>query len=146
MINGKSEHRHWIQHIRVSLVTAFQLKVTTLIFGPNLLKKGISGLKQKNPSFACARGCYLLYQTFPQGGQQTLQYFNVSSVFSRRDNGWFYLSEFILIWYCNIWCLIILSTRFSWLFLVFSSLFINAEYFQNKILVHLPSPKRPPSS
>ena len=36
------------------------LKLTILIFVPNLLKKGTSGLKQKTRSFACARVRYLL--------------------------------------------------------------------------------------
>ena len=39
----KSEHHHWILHIRVRLSAKFQFKLTILIFGPNLLKKGISG-------------------------------------------------------------------------------------------------------
>ena len=57
----EKEHRHQILHIRNSLGTTFQLKLTILIFGPNLLKKGISGLKQKNRRFACSHGRYLLY-------------------------------------------------------------------------------------
>ena len=47
MENGKSIHYHLILHIRISLDTKFQLKLTILIFGPNLLKKGISSMKQK---------------------------------------------------------------------------------------------------
>ena len=57
----EKEHHHQILHIRNSLGTTFQLKLTILIFGPNLLKKGISGLKQKNRRFACSHGRYLLY-------------------------------------------------------------------------------------
>ena len=57
----KNEHLNWILHIRISLRTRFQIKLKILIFGPNLLKKGILGLKQKNLSFACAHGRYLLY-------------------------------------------------------------------------------------
>ena len=59
--SGKKEHRHGILHIQISLGTKFYFKLTILIFGLNLLKKDISGLKQKNHSFACAHGCYLLY-------------------------------------------------------------------------------------
>ena len=45
--NRKSEHHHWIPHIQISLGTKFQLKLTILIFWPDLPKKGFSGLKQK---------------------------------------------------------------------------------------------------
>ena len=41
--------------------TKFQLKLTIFILGTNLLKKGISGLRKKNRSFAYAHGRYLLY-------------------------------------------------------------------------------------
>ena len=39
------EQHHQILHIRNSLGAKFHFKLTILIFGPNLLKKGISGLK-----------------------------------------------------------------------------------------------------
>ena len=45
--NGESEHYNWILHIQISLSTKFQLKLTILIFRPNLPKKGICGRKQK---------------------------------------------------------------------------------------------------
>ena len=45
--NRKSEHHHWILHIQVSFGTKFSLKLTILIFWPDLPKKGFSGLKQK---------------------------------------------------------------------------------------------------
>ena len=45
--NRKSEHHHWIPLIQISLGTKFQLKLTILIFWPDLSKKGFSGLKQK---------------------------------------------------------------------------------------------------
>ena len=49
MKKKKNEHHHLILHIQISLVgTKFQLKLTSLIFGPNLLKKDISSLKQKS--------------------------------------------------------------------------------------------------
>ena len=44
---GKNKHHHRILHIRISLDTEFQLKLTILIFGPNLLSKGISVQKRK---------------------------------------------------------------------------------------------------
>ena len=44
--NWKSEH-HWIPLIQISLGTKFRLKLTILIFWPDLPKKGFSGLKQK---------------------------------------------------------------------------------------------------
>ena len=44
--NRKSEH-HWIPLIQISLGTKFQLRLTILIFWPDLPKKGFSGLKQK---------------------------------------------------------------------------------------------------
>ena len=59
--NGKSEYHEWILHFRICLSAIFQLKLTILISELNLLKKGISSLKQKNRSFACAQGRYLLY-------------------------------------------------------------------------------------
>ena len=43
----KSEHLHWILLIRISLGAKFQLKLSILIFWPNLPKKGVSRLKQK---------------------------------------------------------------------------------------------------
>ena len=46
-LEQKSKHRHQLLHIQNRLGFKFQLKLT--IFGPNLPKKGISGLvKQKN--------------------------------------------------------------------------------------------------
>ena len=45
--NRKSEHHHWIPLIQISLGTKFRLKLTILIFWPDLPKKGFSGLKQK---------------------------------------------------------------------------------------------------
>ena len=44
----KNKYQQWIQHISIILVTKFQLKLTILVFGPNLLKKVICNLKQKN--------------------------------------------------------------------------------------------------
>ena len=44
----KNKYQQWIQHIPIILVTKLQLKLTILIFGPNLPKKGICNLKQKN--------------------------------------------------------------------------------------------------
>ena len=41
--SGKSERQQWILHNRISLSTKFQLELTILSFGPNFLKKGISG-------------------------------------------------------------------------------------------------------
>ena len=43
----KTEHHHWVPLIQISLGTKFQLKLTILIFWPDLPKKGFSGLKQK---------------------------------------------------------------------------------------------------
>ena len=37
--NRKSEHHHWILHIRSSLGTKFQVKLTVFIFWPKLHKK-----------------------------------------------------------------------------------------------------------
>ena len=45
--NRKSEHLRWILHIKISLRTKFQLKLTILIFSPDLPKMRFSGLKQK---------------------------------------------------------------------------------------------------
>ena len=38
--NRKSEHHHWILHIRISVGTKFQLKLTSLIFWTKFLPKG----------------------------------------------------------------------------------------------------------
>ena len=46
--------------------------------------------KRKNCTFACVHGRYLLYESFPRGGRQTQQYFNVSSPSSRREKKWNY--------------------------------------------------------
>ena len=45
--NRKSEHLHWIFHIWFTLGIKFHLKLTKLIFRPNLPKKGISGWKRE---------------------------------------------------------------------------------------------------
>ena len=45
--NRKSEHRHWILLIQISLGTKFQLKLTILIFWLDLPEKGFLGLKKK---------------------------------------------------------------------------------------------------
>ena len=43
----KNEHHHRIPHCRNSLGTKFQLNKEPYIFGSNLPKNGISGVKQK---------------------------------------------------------------------------------------------------
>ena len=44
--NRKTEHHHRVFHIRISLNTKFQLKLTLLTFWTNLFKTGISSLKR----------------------------------------------------------------------------------------------------
>ena len=61
--NRKSEHHHWILHIRIVLGTKFQLRLTIFIFWANLPKKGVSGLKLKDRIFACVHGRFLLFCT-----------------------------------------------------------------------------------
>ena len=46
----KNEHQHLIMHLRIRLGIKFQLKLIVLMFGPNLLKKGIWVLKLKEKS------------------------------------------------------------------------------------------------
>ena len=43
----KSEHQHWILHIRISLVTKFRLKMTILIFWTKIIQKGCFRLKME---------------------------------------------------------------------------------------------------
>ena len=43
----KNEPHHWVFDIGIKLGKNFKLKITNLIFGPNLPKNGISGLKEK---------------------------------------------------------------------------------------------------
>ena len=45
--NKKREHQYGMQHIQISLTAKFHVKLVVLIFGPNLPKKGIFGLKQE---------------------------------------------------------------------------------------------------
>ena len=45
--NGKSEHHHWILHIRINLGIKFKFKLTILIFWINFPKKGIFARKEK---------------------------------------------------------------------------------------------------
>ena len=54
-------NRHWALHIWIILGTKFQLKLTILIFWTKFLKKCISGMKQKNHSFASVYSRYLYY-------------------------------------------------------------------------------------
>ena len=61
---GKSEHHHWILHIRISLGTKLYSKLTIFIylfFWPNLRKKAISCRKWKNRICPSVHGRYLLY-------------------------------------------------------------------------------------
>ena len=41
----KSEHHHWILHIRISFGTKFQLKLTILVFWTKFAQRDFSGLK-----------------------------------------------------------------------------------------------------
>ena len=66
--NRKNGHHHWILYIWISLGTKFQLKLIILIFGPNLLKEGISGLKQNNCNFAHAPMVIIFYIKFLRKG------------------------------------------------------------------------------
>ena len=45
--NRKSEHQHWILHIRISLDTKFQLKLKILIFWTKFAQEGYIWLKTK---------------------------------------------------------------------------------------------------
>ena len=65
--NEKSEYHHWILLIWISLVIKFQLWFQFWFFRLNLPKKGISGLIQKNHTFACTHGRYLLCWIFRTG-------------------------------------------------------------------------------
>ena len=44
--SAKTEHHHRLLRIQINLVTKFLLKLTSLIFGPNLLKNSISSLEK----------------------------------------------------------------------------------------------------
>ena len=59
--NRKTENRQWVLHIRTSLGTKFQLKLTILIFLTKFAQKVISGRKWKNRTCACVHSHYLLY-------------------------------------------------------------------------------------
>ena len=84
--------------LKLVKVPNFSLNWQFYIFGPNLPQKGVYGLKQKSPIFACVHGRYLLYLTFPYRGQHTQRYSNVSFPSSHRDNH-------IYIIKCNRFCL-----------------------------------------
>ena len=58
----KSSHHCGILNIHISLHTKFHLSRTTLIFSPNLPKKGISGIKQKKMSITLAFCIFKLIQ------------------------------------------------------------------------------------
>ena len=53
------------------LVPNFSWNWQFWFLGPNLPKKGISSLKQKDSTFKCVHGLYLLYETFLYWGWQT---------------------------------------------------------------------------
>ena len=57
-----------------------------IFFEQDLPEKSMSYLKQKNLSFACVQGCYLLYQTLPHRCQQTQRYFNAFPPSSSIDS------------------------------------------------------------
>ena len=55
----KSEHQHWILHIRISLVTKFRVKMTILIFWTKFIQKGCFRLKMEKVNTIiefCIRG------------------------------------------------------------------------------------------
>ena len=49
--NEKNEHRYWILHIRISLGTKFQLKLTIFIFWTKFSQKEHSCSEQKKMNF-----------------------------------------------------------------------------------------------
>ena len=57
---GKSEHHHWILHIRISLSTKLQVKLTILIFWTKCAQKGYFWSKTQNRTFACVHPWLLL--------------------------------------------------------------------------------------
>ena len=75
-----------ILHIRISLVTKFQLKLTILIF---FTKFDQREFPVENRKIALVRASMVVtyyIKLFRMGDQQTQRYFNVSSPSSRRDN------------------------------------------------------------
>ena len=79
--NVKSEHHHLILHIRISLGTKFQLKLTILTFLIKFAQKGNFQSKTVRASMVVT-----YYIKLPHGGWQTQRYFNVSSPSSHRGN------------------------------------------------------------
>ena len=82
----KSQQQHWIRHIRITLGTKFQLKLTILIFLARFSKKGNFQSKTEKWHLRVRPWSLLTILNFPNGGWQTQCYFNVSSSSSRRDN------------------------------------------------------------
>ena len=56
--NKKTEHHHWILHVRISVGTKFQLKVTILMFWTELSQKGYFHSKKKKKWAASLNSAY----------------------------------------------------------------------------------------
>ena len=84
--NGKSEHHHWILHIRISLDTKFQRKLTdNFDILDQICQRRIFPVGSRKITIVRASMVFTYYETFPHGGRQTQQYFDVSSPSSGRD-------------------------------------------------------------
>ena len=81
----KSEHYHWIQHIRISPGTKFQLKLTILMFWNKLPKKRYFQLETEKSHLCMCPWLLLAILNFSAWVQQTQRYFNVSSPSSCGD-------------------------------------------------------------
>ena len=58
--NRKTEHRHWIPHIQVSVCTKFHFKQTTWNFGPKFAQNWVF-IDESGESELCSNSAYLNY-------------------------------------------------------------------------------------
>ena len=61
--NKKSEHHHWIQHIRISLGTKFQLQLAILTFWIKFIQKICSGWKKKIWTYCVILHIWIILRT-----------------------------------------------------------------------------------
>ena len=84
--NRKSEHYHWVLHIRISLGTNFQSKFTVLILWTKFAQNRYFQPETERLYFSVHPWLLLTILDFSAGGRQAQQHFNFSSPSSRRYN------------------------------------------------------------
>ena len=82
---GKSEHNQWTLHIRISLGTIFQLKLTFLMFWTKFAQKRYLQSETEKLHLRVSPWLLLIILNFSARVSQTQRFFNASSPSICRD-------------------------------------------------------------